>query len=154
MRSPFRTTALLLSLPALAACAEPLPADLEGFRERCIRMNADPIPEKDADPHRGVKDVWACNVAQDQLPDADGNVPFPYPDGTIIVKESTREGQDYPWLIATARKKGGTWEWEEYTRNFPDQEFLKIYAKETVCTDCHTDAAESSDWIFTVYRRP
>lgn len=149
-----RAKALLLSLPILAACAEPLPADLAHFRERCVKLNAAPIPEKDSDPHRGVKDVWACNVKSDEIPDADGTAPFPYPDGTVIVKESTRQGQDYPWLIATARKQGGTWTWDEYTRNFPDEELLHIYAKEDVCTGCHEDVAASSDWIFTVYRRP
>lgn len=134
-----------------SGCAEPLPDDLANFRDKCVKINAEPIPEKDSDPHRGVKDVWVCNVEAAKIPTPGGDGAFTYPDGTIVVKESTKDGQGYPWLIATARKEGGSWTWDEYTRNFPDQEFLRIYAKENVCTDCHKDVAESSDWIFTIY---
>jgi hypothetical protein len=143
----------LLAIVALAAtgCSEAVPHDIANYKERCIRMNAEPIPEKDSDPHRGVKNVYACGVTEEQLVE-DGEPIFPYPEGTIIVKESTREGQGYPWLIATARKEGGVFRWDEYTRNFPDQEFLHILAGEEVCTDCHKDVEKSSDWIFTVYR--
>ncbi|GMV43199.1 MAG: hypothetical protein AMXMBFR64_49150 [Myxococcales bacterium] len=142
------------SLPAalvlLAACAEPLPDDLANFRDKCIRINAAPIPEKADDPHRGDKHVWACNVELAKIP-RPGATPFAWPDGALIVKESTRAGQDYPWLIAMARKEGGAWTWDEYTRNFPDQELLRIYADPSVCTGCHEDVAESSDWIFTAF---
>jgi hypothetical protein len=68
----------------------------------------------------------------------------------VIVKESTREDASYPWLVATARKEGGVWHWDEYSRNFEDEDFLHILASETVCTECH-QGVQRLDWIFTTY---
>ncbi len=135
-------------------CAEGLPSDVAGYAERCVRLNAAPIPsEGDDDPHEGVKNVYACNVTPDQLRDASGQPLYPFPEGTLIVKESQREDQDYVWLIALMRKEGGSWKWTEYHRNFPDQDFGKLALKETVCTGCHAKV-ESLDWVYTPYAAP
>jgi hypothetical protein len=109
-------------------------------------MNVEPIPRTNADPHNGVKNVYACNVDVAAL-EANQR---PFPDGTLIVKESRREGEDLVWLIATARKQAGSWQWDEYTRNFADEAFRHILAGESVCTDCHA-RVRSADWIFTPY---
>jgi hypothetical protein len=139
----------LFALGWFTACAEPLPGDIENYREECLKMNCEPIAVSNDDPHEGLKDVFACNVSEEALLETlDG---APYPDGTIIVKESTRSDSDYPWLVATARKRGDAWKWDEYTRNFENEEFLRIVSGESVCTDCH-DRAINRDWIFTVYR--
>ena len=79
----------------------------------------------------------------------------PFPDGTIIVKESCadgpcNEGDNFAWLVATARKSDGHWTWNEYTRNFADEPFVEILAPEQVCVDCH-EKVESIDWIYTPY---
>lgn len=110
-------------------------------------MNVAPIPRRDADPHPGRKNVYACNV---QLADLE-NGRRPFADGTIIVKESTKENADYPWLIATARKEHGEWQWDEYTRNFADEDFLHTLGPESICTDCHGQV-RAADWIFTRYQ--
>jgi hypothetical protein len=144
---PLRSFCVLFAmLPS--ACGAPLPDDVPGYQSRCIRMNAQPIPRYDGDPHKGVKNVFACNVDQGVL---QANT-RPFPDGTLIVKESTREGEGFAWLIATARRKGGSWQWDEYTRNFDGEDFRHILAGESVCTGCHTKA-RSADWIFTSYSR-
>lgn len=143
----FRLLSTLLATLA-SACGSTLPDDVPGYESRCIRMNAQPIPRYDGDPHKGVKNVYACNVAQ-QLLQANTR---PFPDGTLIVKESTREDEGFAWLIATARKKGGFWQWDEYTRNFDDEDFRHILAGESVCTGCHVKA-QTADWIFTTYSR-
>lgn len=110
-------------------------------------MNLVPIPRRDPDPHPGRKNVYACNVPVTDLE----NGTRPFADGTIIVKESIKENVDYPWLIATARKEHGQWQWDEYTRNFADEEFLHTLGAESICTDCHS-RARAADWIFTQYQ--
>jgi hypothetical protein len=132
-----------------AACSAALPADVPGYESRCDRMNTEPIPRTNADPHNGTKNVYACNVAPAAL-EANQR---PFADGTVIVKESRREGEDLVWLIATARKQGGAWQWDEYTRNFADEEFRHVLAGESVCTDCHV-RVRGADWIFTTYAAP
>ncbi|MFT5430831.1 MAG: hypothetical protein ACI9OJ_001509 [Myxococcota bacterium] len=132
-------------------CGDTLPEEVMGYRTRCIQMNVEPIEPTAADPHDGFKDVFACNVTLDQLRDPSNGAPVrPFPDGTMLVKESSKEGQDYPWLVATMEKKSGTWEWHEYTRNFGDEDFVHIVGGPSVCTDCHR-TVEALDWVYTTY---
>jgi hypothetical protein len=144
-----RPVGLCLLVAAFGAgCGSTLPDDVPGYESRCVRMNREPIARYDGDPHKGLKNVFACNVAEAQLR---ANT-RPFADGALIVKESTREGELFPWLIATARKQGASWRWDEYTRNFADEEFRHILAGESICTGCHAKA-EAADWIFTTYTR-
>lgn len=137
-----------LSVTALTACGSTLPDDVVGY-ETCVRMNEAPIPAYDDDPHEGMKNVYACNVDEEHLR-ANAR---PFPDGALIVKEATRDGESSPWLVAVARKEGDAWRWDEYTRNFADETFRHNLAGEDVCTGCHV-AARTADWIFTAYDRP
>jgi len=146
-RSILRRLCALLATTA-AGCGSPLPDDVPGYASRCVRMNATPIPRYDGDPHKGVKNVYACNIRQDDLQANAG----PFPEGTLIVKDSTREDESFPWLIAIARKQDGAWHWDEYTRNFADEDFRHTLAGESLCTGCHV-RARASDWIFTRYAR-
>lgn len=133
-----------------AACADTLPDDIADYRSRCVKMNRDPIPRTgDDDPHDGNKDVYACDVP---LVTLEANQ-RPFSDGAVFVKESTRDDVDFPWLIATARRVDGEWQWNEYTRNFESEEFVEILASEQVCIDCHV-AVESIDWIYTQFEQP
>lgn len=109
-------------------------------------MNRAPLPERDDDPHQGEKNVYACGVEPQAL---QGNI-RPFADGTWIVKESTRTDSNYPWLVATAEKRNGTWHWNEYTRNFSDEDFVAILTTESTCIDCHR-RVDTVDWIFTVF---
>jgi hypothetical protein len=149
-RAPSVVLAVLaLVLTSLSAgCGSALPDDIPGYQTRCIRMNAQPIPRSPSDPHNGVKNVYACAVDQATL-EANSR---PFPDGALVVKESTRDGESFPWLIALARKQGGSWRWDEYTRNFADEDFRHILSGQSVCTGCHA-RARAADWIFTTYAR-
>lgn len=133
----------LFALFALSAgCGEALPEDIEGYRERCIRLNEQPIAVTNDDPHEGVKNVYACDI------DCSAINQRPLPDGTLIVKESQRADSDFVWLIATARKTGSDWQWDEYTRNFSNESFLSVAVSEEVCVDCHKKW-KADDWIST-----
>ena len=92
--------ALLVSATLLSACGDTLPDDVEGYETRCLRINASPLPPYPGDPHRGTKNVFACDV-DPAIVRANTR---PFPPGTLIVKESTREGEQFPWLVATARR--------------------------------------------------
>ena len=134
---------ILFLLGVVAACGASLPDDVEGYQTRCLRLNEEPIAPYEGDPHEGWKNVYVCNLSRDA---AAG--PRPFPDGTLIVKDSRRSGEDFTWLLAIARKRQGQWDWEEYTRNFGNEEHRKLAVSESTCSDCHRKAA-SSDYIFT-----
>ena len=140
---------ILALLLATGACEATLPDDVEGYATRCVRMNATEIPPYDGDPHRGFKNVYACNVERAAV---EANT-RPFPEGALIVKESTRPGESAAWLVATARKQNGNWQWDEYTRNFSDESLRHNLAASSVCTGCHQEA-RGVDWIFTSYFRP
>lgn len=141
----------LLVLAAMATgCGEPLPDEVTGYQERCIKMNPTPHEPTEDDPHEGYKDVYACNIDAEALAALFQNPPVVYPDGTLIVKNSTKEGQDWPWLVATMKKVGGTWQWAEYTRNFRDEEFRTFGVSDTVCIDCHAKV-KVNDFVYQVY---
>ena len=142
-----------LLLLCTLSCGETIPPELLDYRARCLPMNQEPLHETEDDPHEGIKNVFACDVTLDQLLDSAGAPVYPYPDGTLIVKESQKEGQDFTWLIATAEKINGAWQWREYTRNFGSEDFVRLPVSEQVCIDCHKQV-EAIDYIFTPYQAP
>ena len=129
-----------------------LPDDVTGS-EKWLKLNAEPIPPvPGGDPHNGIKNVY---VNQERVTIApDGEQTFPYPDGSIVVKEATRPNKDYIGLIAIMRKVAGSdpdhndWEFIEYTRDAPDDDFT-ILARDRVCWGCHA-RVEDMDYVFTV----
>lgn len=150
MRFSFRPcAALVIVASACAGCGESLPPDLAGYESSCVKLNRDEIPPYEGDPHAGFKNVFACNVPQDAL-EADER---PFPDGTIIIKESRRQGQDFTWLVAVARKEEGRWRWDEYTRNFGSEDHVRLLLPQSKCTNCH-ERVSSRDYIYTGYEAP
>ena len=148
MRS-FRDVIVALLVLGMSACSTPLPSDIGDYANDCILMTPEPHPPTSGDPHDGFKDVYACGIELAALV-ALTNTGDPWPEDSMVLKESTKGYQDYPWLIATARKENGKWAWAEYTRNFPDEDFGQILVSEDVCVDCHKDFADT-DFIFTRY---
>ncbi len=128
-----------------------LPEDVAGY-EKWLKLNAEPIPPvAGGDPHNGTKNVYV-NQERDTIA-PEGEQQFPYPDGSIVVKEAFRPNKDYVGLIAIMRKKAGTdpdhndWEFIEYTRNAPDADF-KVIASGRICWGCHI-RVEDIDYVFT-----
>ena len=128
-----------------------LPDDVAGYTQ-WLKLNAEPIPPvPGGDPHNGTKNVYVNKTREDIAPN--GEQQFPYPDGSIVVKEANRPGKDYVGLIAIMRKKAGVdpdhndWAFIEYVRNAPDAEF-RVIAKDGVCWGCHV-RVEDIDYVFT-----
>ncbi len=147
------TTAPEPAEPAEQAVPLPpgLPADIAGYTQ-WLKLNAEPIPPvPGGDPHNGDKNVYVNKTRETIAPN--GEQQFPYPDGSIVVKEAYRPGKDYVGLIAIMRKKAGVnpdhndWEFIEYTRNASDADFAVI-AKDGVCWGCHA-RVEDIDYVFT-----
>ena len=128
-----------------------LPEDVAGYTQ-WLKLNAEPIPPvPGGDPHNGTKNVYVNKTRADIAPN--GEQVFPYPDGSIVVKDAIRPGKDYIGLVAIMRKKAGIdpdhndWEFIEYVRNAPDAEF-SVIAKDRVCWGCHA-RVEDLDYVFT-----
>ena len=128
-----------------------LPEDVAGY-ERWLKLNAEPIPPvAGGDPHNGTKNVYVNQERDTIAPDDEQQ--FPYPDGSIVVKEAFRPDKDYVGLIAIMQKVAGSdpdhndWKFIEYTRNDPDVDF-KVIASGRICWNCHA-GAEDKDYVFT-----
>ena len=128
-----------------------LPDDVAGYTQ-WLKLNAEPIPPTPGgDPHNGTKNVYVNQTRATIAPN--GTQQFPYPNGSIVVKDATRPGKDYIGLIAIMRKKAGTdpdhndWEFTEYLRDAPDAAFsLKFQGR--ICWGCHVQA-DDIDYVFT-----
>ncbi len=141
---PTRPEEPIVALPGL-------PADVAGYTQ-WLQLNAEPIPPvPGGDPHNGTKNVYVNKTREDIAPN--GEQQFPYPDGSIVIKEAYRPGKDFVGLIAIMRKKAGVdpdhndWEFIEYVRNAPDADF-SVIAKDGVCWGCHS-RVEDVDYVFT-----
>ena len=128
-----------------------LPADVTGYNQ-WLKLNAKPIPPTGGgDPHRGTKDVYV-NQERDVIAPG-GRQRFPYPDGSIVVKES-RADSGFIRVVAIMRKKAGSnpagndWMYEEYIRRDADSPFPNPISG-AFCGGCHSDAS-NRDYVFTV----
>jgi hypothetical protein len=127
-----------------------LPDDIKGY-EKWLKLNSKPIPPRSSDPHNGTKNVY-INQARGAIA-LGGEQIFPYPDGSIIVKEAVRPGRDFMGLVAIIRKSKGSdpehsdWTFIEYVRSDKDEAFREI-ARGAICWGCHIDAI-ATDYVFT-----
>ncbi len=123
----------------------PLPGlpDWTGGYTAWTRLNAEPLPPRESDPHLSTKNVYASQEIMGSL----------YPEGTGIVKEGVRPGTDFVGLIASMRKVAGAnpehndWVFVEWTREAEDQPFKEL-ASGAVCESCHSGVADQ-DYVFT-----
>ena len=105
-----------------------------------------------AGAHRGTKRIWASPPAEDLQ--SGGSQRFPYPRGTVIVKEGRSGGA--VTLIALMEKvrandpELGGWRYAEYTRPDGNSPFSKVGFPESGCAGCHQNAnsAQKTDWVF------
>ena len=125
--------------------------DIAGY-QNWLRLNAAPIPPAPGgDPHRGTKNVYVNQVREAIAPD--GQQQFPYPNGSVVVKEAVRPDRDFIGLIAIMRKvqdadpAHNDWVFVEYVRNEADEAFREI-ASDATCWGCHAGAA-GTDYVFT-----
>ena len=136
--------------PEPPAALPGLPDNIAGY-DQWLKLNAKPIPPAPGgDPHNGTKNVYVNQTREKIAPN--GEQQFPYPDGTIIVKEATRPGKDFIGLVAVMWKEAGKhpdagdWRFEEYLRGAPDAKF-RLAFEGGICVGCHSGAA-ATDFVF------
>lgn len=136
--------------PEPPAALPGLPDDIAGY-EGWLKLNAQPIPPAPGgDPHNGTKNVYVNQAREKIAPN--GEQQFPYPDGTIVVKEATRPGKDFIGLVAVMWKEAGSdpdagdWRFEEFLRGAPDAAF-RLAFEGGICVGCHSGAA-ATDFVF------
>ena len=136
--------------PEPPAALPGLPDDIAGY-DQWLKLNAQPIPPAPGgDPHNGTKNVYVNQTREKIAPN--GQQQFPYPDGTIVVKEATRPGRDFIGLVAVMWKEAGNhpdagdWRFEEYLRGAPDAEF-RLAFEGGICIGCHSGVADT-DFVF------
>ena len=136
--------------PEPPAALPGLPDDIAGY-EGWLKLNAQPIPPAPGgDPHNGTKNVYVNQTREVIAPN--GQQQFPYPDGTIVVKEATRPGKDFIGLVAVMWKEAGSnpdagdWRFGEFLRNAPDADF-RLAFEGGICIGCHSGVA-ATDFVF------
>lgn len=128
-----------------------LPNDVAGY-EKWLKLNAKPIPPRVGDAHNGTKNVYVNQTRATIAPG--GQQKFPYPEGSIVVKEANRPGKDFIGLIAIMRKIKETdpahndWMFVEYVRDGKDEAFREI-ARDAICWGCHV-GTKDTDYVFTL----
>ncbi|MBI3590582.1 MAG: cytochrome P460 family protein [Candidatus Melainabacteria bacterium] len=132
-----------------------LPSDISGYK-KWTRLNKKVIGPRDADPHFGFKREYV-NRLKSEIADLNMNLIFPFPEGTIIVKEvrKTIKPKSKITLISIMRKQAGnettgSWDFIEYTRSSSDNSFIPINFPKESCYSCHMGAADS-DSVWTTF---
>lgn len=114
----------------------PTLADVEGYQQ-WLKFNRQPVEGRT----HGLTNIY---TNQDRAVIApDGRLKFPFPDGTVIVKEVVSSG----WVAIMRKEKGSDsahrdWQWIEYKQDG------SVAGQDGACWGCH-GGAESTDYVFT-----
>ncbi len=134
-----------------------LPEDIADYT-KWTRLNKKIIPPREGDAHRGYKRVYVNRLKSD-LVDSNKKLIFPYPEGTIVVKEVKKDQKKKSniVLVAIMRKLPGNentggWDFVEYTRSSQDGSFIPIAFPKESCYACHSGASDS-DAVWTKFDR-
>jgi hypothetical protein len=131
-----------LFLFALAACGDD--QDPGGAAELWNRIHAEDYrswrsgpgfeaPRPSGAPHSDMTQIWVNDTVAVAL---DGPSIDAWPDGSLIVKDGTSDGELD--LVAVMEKRAGVWYWAEYS-----EDGTSIYSgAPSLCTDCHRIGAD------------
>lgn len=132
-----------------------LPEDITDYK-KWTRLNKKVIGIKQADPHHGFKREYV-NRLKSELIITGMNLRFPFPEGTIVVKEvrATPKKTSRIRLISIMRKLPGNettggWDFIEYTRSSADGSFIPLNFSKESCYSCH-QGASYSDAVWTKF---
>ncbi len=119
----------------------PALSDIKGYKN-WLKMNRKPV---DGRTH-GLANIYINQTRTKIAPD--GKLKFPFPDGTVIVKEVLKSD-----LVAIMRKVKGfdpdhnDWQWIEYGAG------ESVAGKDGDCWSCHGGASDR-DYVFTKLDSP
>ena len=106
--------------------------------------------------HAGAKRIFASPARAALV--AGGSQRFPYPRGTVVVKEGRFDGDVI--LVAIMQKvrandaATGGWRYVEYNRASAGEPFAQLNFPESGCAGCHINAnsRQKTDWVFSSLR--
>jgi len=147
---------VLIAALLVASAQTGTPAGIENYQQ-WTKMNATALTDP-SNPRAGPKNTY-INLSPEALRELigpGGRVPRPFPDGTIVVRESLDAAGVVRVLFvqrkdsAASRTKG--WVFNGYTRGGADQPFQPLAIPDPVvrCLDCHAQV-RASDYVFTPY---
>ncbi len=148
---------LVLVTSHLAAAQSEIPAEIQPYRT-WTKMNAIPLTDP-SNPRAAPKNTF-INLSPDELREiigSGGQVRKPFPDGTIIVRETIHPTEGWAGLLfiqkkdsSTARTKG--WVFSGFNRAASNQPFQPFPIADPVvrCLDCHAQV-KNSDFVFTPF---
>jgi plastocyanin len=134
-----------------------IPAEIEPYRS-WTKMNAAPLTDP-SNPRAGAKNTFV-NLTPAQLRDivgSGGRVQQPFPDGTIVVRETLDPDAGFVRILfvqrkdaAQARTKG--WVFSGFARNTATDAYQPLPIADPVvrCLNCH-EQVRHSDQVFTPY---
>ena len=135
------TTTSMVTTTIVRPTGLPTLAEVEGYKQ-WFKVNIEPVQGRT----HGL-----ANIYIDQEPGAlapQGTLSFPFPDGTVIVKDILEVGR-----IAIMRKASGIdpehgdWQWIEYRTDG------SVIDKDGGCWECH-GLTKDTDWVYTKLQTP
>jgi len=134
-----------------------VPTEIEPYRS-WTKMNAILLTDP-SNPRAGPKNTF-INLNADQLKHVfapGGRVQKPFPDGTILVRESLDLAAGFVRVLFVQRKDSSagrtkSWVFTGFTRNTASEAYqpLPIPDPVTRCLDCHAQV-RNNDFVFTPY---
>lgn len=148
---------LVLMIAHLAAAQSEIPAQIQPYRT-WTKMNAILLTDP-SNPRAGPKNTFV-NLSPDELRDIlgpGGRVLKPFPDGTIIVRESLNPAEGWVSVLFVQRKDSTAtrtkgWVFTGFSRTAAAAQFQPLAIADPVprCLDCHAQV-KNSDFVFTPF---
>ena len=114
-----------------------------------MRLNIDRYTDNPSGAHPQPKDVYINLDAADILA-GDGTTNYPFPDGTIVVKERNDPDRLVVDRVYMMEKTDGAWNYSVYDREGDSAFSGRDFGTENFCRDCHL-GAEDTDFVFVQY---
>jgi len=149
--------ALVLSTSHLAAAQSEIPAEIQPYRT-WTKMNAALLTDP-SNPRAAPKNTF-INLRANELREIigpGGAVRRPFPDGTIIVRETNHPTEGWAGILFIQRKDSAAtrtqgWVFSGFSRASGTQPFQPVAIADPVsrCLDCHAQV-KNADFVFTPY---
>ena len=148
---------ILMTASAQTGTSSGIPQEIENYRS-WTKMNAILLNDP-SNPRAGPKNTF-INLSADLLKEiyaAGGRVQKPFPNGTILVRESLDPVEGFVRVLFVQRKDSGAgrtrgWVFSGLTRTTASEVYQPLAIADPVarCLDCHAQV-RNTDFVFTPY---
>jgi len=127
-----------------------LPSSIDAY-PNWTRLNIDRVTANPTGAHPLSKDVYV-NLDLSTLLTADGGLAFPFPEGTVVVKEQNDIARLLISRIYVMEKRDAQWQYAFYDRRDGGDFAVTELGTANFCHACHTGASDR-DFVFTSFDR-